>query len=374
MKAPSPLCRVLCGSREDVAKCARFAVEHKLPIVARGSGHQYGGLCLAEGALVVDMSRLKRVEVDVESGTALVEPGVNTLELRNATQPYGLHFPGGHISPVGISGFILGAFLGLVTQFTVSLHPVPAEIPCITAIFPLAAADQVGAFFRPFYEECPQSVEPSMAFTCTSPEDGNKPVVIISCSAFVADCPEIQECYNKLRALLPSKRIVLHDGLLPLGSALGMLDAGWDWPGLCLYGHGMFVATKSLEGEALQQIIQHATDMTSPRSLLLVCPSAPSSTDLHGSSLSYRDCLFVVAYSMWPRTSAGPEADGDVAHAAWVSSAREALQPVVLGCYMNEVMHDRPGQIESCYSQATLAGLRQLKLKVDPHGLLRPLR
>lgn len=72
-------------------------------------------------------------------------------------------------------------------------------------------------------------------------------------------------CVAQLRALLPSKRIVLHDGLLPLGSALSMLDAGWDWPGLCLYGHGMFVATKSLEGEALQQIIQHATDMTSPR-------------------------------------------------------------------------------------------------------------
>lgn len=58
--------------------------------------------------MVVDMSCLKRIEVDVESGTALVEPGVNTLELRNATKPYGLHFPGGHISPVGISGFILG--------------------------------------------------------------------------------------------------------------------------------------------------------------------------------------------------------------------------------------------------------------------------
>lgn len=110
------------------------------------------------------------------------------------------------------------------------------------------------------------------------------------------------------------------------------------------------------------------------RSLLLVCPSAPSATDLHGSSLSFRDCLFVVAYSMWPRTSAGPGEDGDVKHAAWVASARDALQPVVLGCYMNEVMHDRPGQIETCYSQATLTSLRQLKLRTDPHSLLRSLQ
>lgn len=77
---------------------------------------------------------------------------------------------------------------------------------------------------------------------------------------------------------------------------------------------------------------------------------------------------------MWPRTSAGPGEDGDVQHAAWVASARDALQPVVLGCYMNEVMHDRPGQIESCYSKATLMSLRQLKLKTDPHSLLRSLQ
>lgn len=36
LKAPAPLCRVLCGSRHDVVKCARFAVANRLPLVARG--------------------------------------------------------------------------------------------------------------------------------------------------------------------------------------------------------------------------------------------------------------------------------------------------------------------------------------------------
>lgn len=64
--------------------------------------------------MVVDMSRLKGIEVDVGNRTVLVQPGVTTEELRAASMPYGLHFPGGHISSVGISGFILGGSAGWV--------------------------------------------------------------------------------------------------------------------------------------------------------------------------------------------------------------------------------------------------------------------
>lgn len=54
MKAPSPLCRVLCGSRGDVAKCARFAVEHKLPIVARGELKVWVAVSMPCSQMIVD--------------------------------------------------------------------------------------------------------------------------------------------------------------------------------------------------------------------------------------------------------------------------------------------------------------------------------
>lgn len=68
---------------------------------------------------------------------------------------------------------------------------------------------------RGFYQSCPQSVEPSMAFTCTSPEEGDNPIVIVSCSAFVTDCSEVQDCYNKVSAETPEDNMTSPRHALP---------------------------------------------------------------------------------------------------------------------------------------------------------------
>lgn len=36
-----------------------------------------------------------------------------------------------------------GMFLGIVTEFVLKLHPVPQQLPCITAIYPLHMAPEV---------------------------------------------------------------------------------------------------------------------------------------------------------------------------------------------------------------------------------------
>lgn len=41
-----------------------------------------------------------------------------------------------------------GAFLAVVTGFTLRLHPCPAALPCIDAVFPVAATAEVVAGFR----------------------------------------------------------------------------------------------------------------------------------------------------------------------------------------------------------------------------------
>lgn len=52
-----------------------------------------------------------QIEVDPARRMARVQPGVSTRELSQALLPHGLHFPGGHISHVGLSGFILGGLV-----------------------------------------------------------------------------------------------------------------------------------------------------------------------------------------------------------------------------------------------------------------------
>lgn len=116
---------------------------------------------------------------------------------------------------------------------------------------------------------------------------------------------------------------------------------------------------------------------------------------------------------MWPRTSAGPEEDGDLRHVEWVRRVQAAVGDAAMGLYINEVrrqrmggsrtpggktgawqglgqrckrhglkvalsmcaqvMLDQPGQVFRCYTESTLSQLKILKARCDPLSLLRPL-
>ncbi|GIL82607.1 hypothetical protein Vretimale_11978 [Volvox reticuliferus] len=179
-----------------------------------------------------------------------------------------------------------------------------------------------------------------------------------------------------------------------------------------MYGHGIFVPVSSLgssdgdnDGAAASGMVTAlaaaAASLTSPRSILLVCPSAPSrpgcaatqaiapaaaaaacrasdsstaeDSKVVPGSLGFRDTLFLGMYAMWTRSQAGPDADGDAAHVAWVRSCAASLEPYTVGLYVNEVMHDEPGQVRSSYEELSYMRLQALKQKFDPSGLLRAL-
>ena len=99
-----------------------------------GNGHHYGGAWLVDGGLVLDLSRMKAIHVDPVTRTAVVQPGVTTAELREATIAHSLHFPGGHISSVGISGLILGGLpvaAGRWLSIVISIASAPQPVhPC----------------------------------------------------------------------------------------------------------------------------------------------------------------------------------------------------------------------------------------------------
>ncbi|TMG66029.1 MAG: FAD-binding protein [Chloroflexi bacterium] len=78
----------------DVSALARFCHEHAVPIVPRGAGTGLsGGAIPVEGGVVVSFARMARIlEIDPENLRAVVQPGVVNLHLSTATAPYGLHF------------------------------------------------------------------------------------------------------------------------------------------------------------------------------------------------------------------------------------------------------------------------------------------
>ena len=85
---------VLPSETADVAKVARFCAEHGVPLVPRGAGTGLsGGAIPVEGGVVLSFARMARIlEIDVPNRRAVVQPGLVNLHLSTATAPYGLYF------------------------------------------------------------------------------------------------------------------------------------------------------------------------------------------------------------------------------------------------------------------------------------------
>jgi FAD/FMN-containing dehydrogenase/Fe-S oxidoreductase len=88
-----PLGVVLPRTQDDLQAAVEVAVKHNVPILPRGSGSSLAGQAIGE-ALIIDCSRWldKIINIDPESHTAIVEPGVILHALNKAAAGYGLQF------------------------------------------------------------------------------------------------------------------------------------------------------------------------------------------------------------------------------------------------------------------------------------------
>ncbi|HVS13330.1 MAG TPA: FAD-binding oxidoreductase [Thermoanaerobaculia bacterium] len=107
---------VRSASAHDVAAAVRFAAEHDLLVSIKGAGHNIAGSAVADGALLIDLSGLRAVEVDPEVRTARVQPGATLGDFDAATLAHGLVTPLGINSTTGIAGLTLGGGFGWLTR------------------------------------------------------------------------------------------------------------------------------------------------------------------------------------------------------------------------------------------------------------------
>jgi 4-cresol dehydrogenase (hydroxylating) len=79
-----PLGALAPATVEEVRAIVRVAAEYRIPLwpISRGKNLGYGGSAPhLSGSLVLDLSRMKKIEVDEENGTVLLEPGVGFYDL-----------------------------------------------------------------------------------------------------------------------------------------------------------------------------------------------------------------------------------------------------------------------------------------------------
>jgi 4-cresol dehydrogenase (hydroxylating) len=85
----------------EIQEIVRIANRYKIPLwpISRGKNFGYGGAApVLKGSVVLDLTRMKKIEVDRENGTVLVEPGVSFFDLYDYLQenkiPLWLSVPG----------------------------------------------------------------------------------------------------------------------------------------------------------------------------------------------------------------------------------------------------------------------------------------
>ena len=213
---------VFARSTTDVSKLLQFASHEKIPVTARGGGFGYVGGCVpARGGIALSLARMKRIkEISFGDAIAIVEPGVITADLKAAARAQNLFYPpdpasmkdctiGGNVATnaggprclkygvtrnyvIGLevvlangevlrtggrvhknkTGFdLIGLFvgsegmLGVVTEITLRLLPLPPARATLSAAFTTAAqaAEAVQAIFAAGF--LPSSLEIADHFT-----------------------------------------------------------------------------------------------------------------------------------------------------------------------------------------------------------------
>lgn len=82
-------------STDEVAGVMRYAWEHSIPVTPRGAGTNLVGSTVPHGeGIVLDLSRMNHVlEIDEETFTATVEPGVVLEDFQSMVEAKGLFYP-----------------------------------------------------------------------------------------------------------------------------------------------------------------------------------------------------------------------------------------------------------------------------------------
>jgi D-lactate dehydrogenase (cytochrome) len=92
---PPPSAVVFAESTQDVSDAVRLASEYSVPVIPFGVGSSLEGHLLAvQGGISIDVSRMNQVlSINAEDLTVTVQPGVTRKQLNEAVKSTGLFFP-----------------------------------------------------------------------------------------------------------------------------------------------------------------------------------------------------------------------------------------------------------------------------------------
>ena len=94
-EVPPPAAVVFAETTQDVTDAVKLAAQHKVPVIPFGVGSSLEGHLLAvQGGISIDVSRMNQVlSINAEDLTVTVQPGVTRKAVNEAVKSEGLFFP-----------------------------------------------------------------------------------------------------------------------------------------------------------------------------------------------------------------------------------------------------------------------------------------
>jgi FAD/FMN-containing dehydrogenase len=376
-----------CAGVSDVRECVAFARDRDLPIAVRGGGHNVAGTAVADGALVIDLSDLREVQVDPEGRTVRAQAGATWGDVDRATQPYGLAVPGGVVSSTGIAGLTLsgglsyqrrrdgmtidnllaaelvtadgdvlrasatensdllwalqggGGNFGVVTSLEYRAHPLGPEVYQANVIYPFEQAHQVLKAYRDALTEAPDEITADAVLWSlpstpdVPPELHGAPMVVVA-ALYAGPADEGERALEPFRHL--GDPLMDQSGRISYLELQSSLDEAYP-AGLRYYWKALY--TDGLGDDLIDLLVTSAAERPSPMSMIVVrqLGGAIARVPAEGTGFGDRSASFNVSVdATWDDPA------GDDANVEWTRSLWDELHQFSTGqAYLNF-----PGLIE----------------------------
>ena len=100
----------------DVSRVISLATETGLELAVRSGGHSAAGHSVSDGGIVLDLSDMRRVDIDPQQRTAWAQTGLTAGQYTTAAGAHGLATGFGDTGSVGIGGITLGGGVGYLVR------------------------------------------------------------------------------------------------------------------------------------------------------------------------------------------------------------------------------------------------------------------
>ena len=405
-----------CKSAADVVRAVEFGRTNNLVISIRGGGHNIAGNAVCDDGIMIDMSLMKKVQVDTGARKAAVEPGCTLADFDLAAQAHGLATPLGINSTTGVAGLTLGGGFGwlsrkygmtvdnllsadvvtadgrqlrasekenadlfwglrggggnfgVVTSFEFQLHPVGPNVLSGLIVYPFAQAKQVLTQFARFTETMPNELNVWMV-TRKAP-----PLPFLSGDVHGKEIVALALCYAGDPAAGEKLIGPLRTFGTPLGEHVGVQPyTAWQQAFDPLLAPGARNYWKShnfseLSDGVIDTIVKYAGALPGPNCEIFIGTIGGQTTKASPEAMAYssRDAKYVMnVHGRWDTAAE------DERGIAWAREFFAKSQPFAsAGAYINFLTQEETDRIAFAYGE-TYKRLVEIKKKYDPANLFR---